>query len=282
MSSARSWPCSWRVPVDERDVLGRHLDVAGAALDQAPRQQAAPPEARRTCRRRGSPWARARRRRPSRRRAQQAIGGVERLGPATRAGTRRHGDGPDPARAAPEELRAGCGSAPRRRSFGGRTADAASCGSTIRNGPCSEPRKPAVWNALSVPISPSPFHRLADRHERRHVRDSRPERARDHRADVRHRHRLRRHVAGVPVVLVPRVQDEAEVGGGEAAEHRAAIHDAADLFEPRGELDVVDGGVDRRERAEDLVVPARPARTACSASDRRSRSGPCRRPSRAR
>ena len=55
--------------------------------------------------------------------------------------------------------------------------------------------------------------RLADGDERRHVRVPRPERPRDHGADVRHRHRLRRDVAGVPVVLVPRVQDEAEIGG---------------------------------------------------------------------
>ena len=33
-----------RVPVDERNVLGRHFDVAGAALDQPPREQAAAPE----------------------------------------------------------------------------------------------------------------------------------------------------------------------------------------------------------------------------------------------
>ena len=35
-----------------------------------------------------------------------------------------------------------------------------------------------------------------------------PERARDRRADVRRGHRLRRRVAGVPVILMPRVQDE--------------------------------------------------------------------------
>ena len=69
-----------------------------------------------------------------------------------------------------------------------------------------------MWNAFSVPISPGALHRLADGDERRHVRVLRAERLRDHRADVRHRHRLRRDVAGVPVVLMARVQDEAEVG----------------------------------------------------------------------
>ena len=55
------------------------------------------------------------------------------------------------------------------------------------------------------------FDRLPDRDERRHVRVLRPERPRDDRADVRHRHRLRRDVARVPVVLMARVQDEPEV-----------------------------------------------------------------------
>ena len=100
--------------------------------------------------------------------------------------------------------------------------------------------------------------RLADGDERRHVRVPRAQRPRDHRADVRHRHRLRRDVAGVPVVLVPRVQDEAEVGGGEAADDGAAIDDAADLLEAGGELDVIDGGVDGREGAEHLIRPGTP------------------------
>ena len=52
---------------------------------------------------------------------------------------------------------------------------------------------------------------LADIDERRHRRVARPERARDERAEVRRGHGLRRHVAGVPVELMPRVQDEAEV-----------------------------------------------------------------------
>ena len=43
---------------------------------------------------------------------------------------------------------------------------------------------------------------LADVDERRHRWIHRTERARDPRAEVRGRHRLRRHVAGVPIVLV--------------------------------------------------------------------------------
>jgi hypothetical protein len=51
------------------------------------------------------------------------------------------------------------------------------------------------------------------------------------------------------------VQDEAEIGGGEAADDGAAIDDAADLLEPRRELDVIDRRVDRRKRAEHLIGP---------------------------
>ena len=50
---------------------------------------------------------------------------------------------------------------------------------------------------------------LPDGDEGRHVRVLGAERPRDDRAEVRHRHRLRRDVAGVPVILMPRVQDEA-------------------------------------------------------------------------
>ena len=94
---------------------------------------------------------------------------------------------------------------------------------------------------------------LTDGDEGRHIRVLRAERSRDDRAEVRHRHRLRRDVAGVPVILMPRVQDEAEVGGVERADDGPAVDDARDLLEPGGELDVVDRRVDRRERAEDVL-----------------------------
>ena len=94
---------------------------------------------------------------------------------------------------------------------------------------------------------------LPDGDEGRDVRVPGTEGSRDDGADVRHRHRLRRDIAGVPVVLVPRVQDEAEIGGVERAYDRSAVDDAADLFQPLRELDVVDGGVDRRERAQHVL-----------------------------
>src|SRR5262249_54560253 len=54
---------------------------------------------------------------------------------------------------------------------------------------------------------------LADVDERRYVRVFRPEGAGDDGAQVRRGDGLRRHVTGVPVVLVARVEDEAEVAG---------------------------------------------------------------------
>ncbi len=51
------------------------------------------------------------------------------------------------------------------------------------------------------------------------------------------------------------MEDEPEIGGHERSDHRAAIHDAADLLEPLRELDVVDRGIDRRKRAEHLLDP---------------------------
>src|SRR5207237_10067045 len=55
---------------------------------------------------------------------------------------------------------------------------------------------------------------LSNGNERGHARIPWSEGSGDHGADVRHRHRLRRNVPGMPVILVPRVQDEAEIGCG--------------------------------------------------------------------
>ena len=54
---------------------------------------------------------------------------------------------------------------------------------------------------------------------------------------------------------MPRVQDEAEIGTLEAADDRAAVHDAGDALQPLRDLDVVDRRVDRRKGAEDAVGP---------------------------
>ena len=67
-----------RVPVDERDVLGRDLDVARAGLDQPPRQQAAQAEAAGVVGVEAVLRLERQVERLGRRRAQQAVGGVER------------------------------------------------------------------------------------------------------------------------------------------------------------------------------------------------------------
>ena len=71
-------------------------------------------------------------------------------------------------------------------------------------------------------------------------------------ADVRRRHRLRRHVARVPVILMPRVQDVAQVGQHVRPDQRRPIHHAGNVLQPLANLDVVDNRVDRRKRAHHL------------------------------
>src|SRR6188768_482250 len=90
----------------------------------------------------------------------------------------------------------------------------------------------------------STLDRLADRDERGHVWILRPEGSRDDRADVRHRHRLGRNITCVPVILMARMQNEAQVRGVEGTNDRATIDHPANLLEPLGELDVIDGRVD--------------------------------------
>src|SRR6266542_1658185 len=97
---------------------------------------------------------------------------------------------------------------------GGRTASIACSGNGMLNGPYSLPRKPAVWNAFAQ-IEP-----LADVDEGGHRVGARPQRSRDHGAEVRGGDRLRRRVAGMPMVLVAGVQDEAEVGAGIGSDQR--------------------------------------------------------------
>ena len=98
-----------------------------------------------------------------------------------------------------------------------------------------------------------PFDGLTDGDEGRHVGVLRTERLRDHRAQMRHRHRLRRDVAGVPVILMPRVQDEPEIGGVEGSDDGTAIDHARDLLEALCEPDVVHRRRDAGERTQHLV-----------------------------
>ena len=64
---------------------------------------------------------------------------------------------------------------------------------------------------------------------------------------------LRRRVAGVPVILMARVQDEAEVAGGVGADQRAAVHDRGDPFSRPSEILMLSTAVSIvREGAEDV------------------------------
>lgn len=94
---------------------------------------------------------------------------------------------------------------------------------------------------------------LADVDERRDGRISGAKRARDHRAKVRRGDSLGRGIAGVPLILMAGMKDEAQVAGGVRADQRRAIHHAGDVFKALGEFDIVDDGIDLREGAEDLV-----------------------------
>ena len=76
----------------------------------------------------------------------------------------------------------------------------------------------------------------------------------DPRADMRGGHRERWFVAGMPVVLVSRVEDVSEVSAYLRTDQRAAIHHFCHVFEPLAHLDVVDDCINRRERAQHLIA----------------------------
>ena len=91
---------------------------------------------------------------------------------------------------------------------------------------------------------------LADVHERGHDGIARPEHAGHPRADVRAGHGLRRDVARVPVVLVPRVEDAAEIRLDVRADERCPVEHLGDLGQAVADLHAVDRGGDRGERAD--------------------------------
>src|SRR6185503_9101082 len=93
---------------------------------------------------------------------------------------------------------------------------------------------------------------LADVDEGGHCGIQWPQRARDDRPKVRAGDGLRRLIARVPVELMPRVKDEAQVACRVTADQCATIHHLGDSLQAPGKLDVIDHGVDLRERAEDV------------------------------
>jgi hypothetical protein len=70
---------------------------------------------------------------------------------------------------------------------------------------------------------------LADVDKRRYIGMAGSKRAGDHGTNVGRCDRLRRHVAGVPMVLMPRMENEAEVPRLEGTDERAVVHDLGDL-----------------------------------------------------
>src|SRR5439155_15562586 len=93
---------------------------------------------------------------------------------------------------------------------------------------------------------------LADVDEGRHSRVQRAERAGDDGADVRRGYGLGRCVSGVPLILMARVKNETEVPGRVTANQGSAVHHARNFFQPGGEFDVIDSGINRRESAAQL------------------------------
>src|SRR5207253_10458004 len=71
---------------------------------------------------------------------------------------------------------------------------------------------------------------LADVNEGGDGRIARAKSSGDNRADMRRGDGLRRRIAGVPLVLMARMQNEAEIAGGVGTNQRRAIHHAGDFF----------------------------------------------------
>ena len=98
------------------------------------------------------------------------------------------------------------------------------------------------------------FEALADVDKGRHHRIARTEHAGHPGADMRAGDGLRRHVTGVPMELVARVQDAAEVGLHRRTDQRRAVHDLCDVLESLADADAIHRGRDRRESAEHTVI----------------------------
>jgi len=60
-------------------------------------------------------------------------------------------------------------------------------------------------------------------------------------------------VAGVPLVLMARMQDESKVTGGVGPDQGGAVHHAGDVFEALREFDVISDGVDLWKCTQDRI-----------------------------
>ncbi len=72
---------------------------------------------------------------------------------------------------------------------------------------------------------------------------------RDPGSDMRTGHRLRGHITGVPMVLMPGVQNMSQVRLDMRANHGGAVHHAGDSFEALTDFDVIDSRINCRECA---------------------------------
>ena len=88
------------------------------------------------------------------------------------------------------------------------------------------------------------LHVLADVHECGHVRMARSQRPGHHRTHVGSRHREGRRVAGVPVILVAGVKDEAQVSQTVTPDQGGPVHHPGQAVQAAGELDAVHHRVD--------------------------------------
>src|SRR4029079_7143619 len=113
--------------------------------------------------------------------------------------------------------------------------------------PVLGPKKTAGGERLQLLLLAVPFEPLADVDERWQDRVIRSADAGDPGADVWARHGLWGDVAGVPVVLMPAVEDVPQVGGDVRPDQGGPVHHLGDVLEPLGELDVVHNAVDGRE-----------------------------------
>ena len=242
-----------RVPLEERHVFGRDLDEAGAVLDEPAGEQAAAAEApgvvglldflRLQGDVEGGPLLRA----------EETVGVVHRtqhrllLVVAEQVAVRTGVDEPAESAVAVHEA---AGVHPLGRPDGG--------GGFFRERQVHRTElaaeEPRGGESLQLLAFADPFEPLADVDERRHDRITRPQHARHPGADMRAGHGLRRDVAGVPVELVTRMQDAAEVRLHGGTDQRPAVHDLGDALESLADPHPVDGRRDRGERAEHPVV----------------------------
>ena len=98
------------------------------------------------------------------------------------------------------------------------------------------------------------LHVLADVDEGGDVGVLGPKGSTDERPHMRHRNTLRRLIAGMPMILMARVQNEAEVADAVRAKEDSSIENPGRLLEALGHLHAVEHGGNRREGGEHTIA----------------------------